>query len=63
MRVPGLLNDDNGHWAVSVEGVQNLPMDDGPADIQTTFFIEAKNWRPTLRGAIEAYLDESEEEG
>jgi hypothetical protein len=28
-----------------------------PIDIQTTFFVEAKDWKNTLREAINAYLD------
>lgn len=56
---PGIINDDNGHWTVSGSGVQNVPDGDGPSDIQTTFFIEAKDWKPTIREAIEAYLDEN----
>ena len=52
---PGLINDDNGHWAVAEDGVQNCPMGDEPVDIQTTFFIEAKDWHPTIREAIDAF--------
>ncbi|HEV8364578.1 MAG TPA: hypothetical protein VGQ52_13770 [Gemmatimonadaceae bacterium] len=55
---PGIINDDNGHWAVSDSGIQNVPMDDGPADINTTFFVTADQWKPTIREAIRAYLDE-----
>jgi hypothetical protein len=53
---PGIINDDNGHWAVSGSGVQNVPMGDDPVDIGTEFFVEAKDWKPTIREAIEAYL-------
>jgi len=38
---PNLLNDDNGHWAVSFEGYQTVP-DNEPSDIQSSFFIKAK---------------------
>lgn len=49
---PALVNDDNGRWAVSETGVQNIPLNDKPSDIQTTFFIEAKDWKPTVRQAL-----------
>lgn len=54
---PGLVNDDNGHWAVSGSGMQSVPMGDEPIDvIQTTFYIEAAQWEPSIREAIEKYL-------
>ncbi len=56
-KVPGLVNDDNGHWAVSASGIQRVCCGEDPVDVETTFFIEAKYWRPTIREAIEAYLD------
>jgi len=53
----GLINDDFGHWAVSGDGMQNVPKDVSiPNDIQTTFFIEAKDWYPTIREAIKAAM-------
>jgi hypothetical protein len=51
-----LVNDDFGHWAVVVNGMQNVP-DETPADIQTTFFVEKHEWKNTIREAIDAYLD------
>lgn len=52
----GLINDDNGHWAVSWDGVQNVPMGRGPSDIDTAFFIKKKAWRKTIRAAIDAAM-------
>jgi hypothetical protein len=54
---PGLINDDNGHWAVSEAGIQNV-VTGAPKDVQTTFFISAKQWRRSVRAAINAYLNE-----
>ena len=54
---PALLNDDNGHWAVSFEGIQNCP-DDGPCDISTAFFVEAGHWHNTIREAIDAAIQQ-----
>ncbi len=49
-----LINDDNGHWAMSWAGMQNVPEGDGPQDIQTSFFIEAKEWHDGVTEAIDA---------
>jgi hypothetical protein len=43
-------------------GIQNVPDDeDGPQDISTSFWVEAKDWKPTIREAIDAYLDAADE--
>lgn len=55
---PGLINDDNGHWAVSDSGIQNV-VTGAPKDVQTTFYIEAKMWRRTVRAAINAFLNDA----
>lgn len=54
---PGVINDDAGRWAVSEDGMQNVPDNDVPIDISTTFFVEADQWRPSIREAIRAWLD------
>lgn len=59
---PGIINDDAGRWAVSGSGVQNCPDGDEAIDIQTTFFVEAAEWQPTIRLAIEAYLTNCEKD-
>ena len=58
---PALLNDDNGHWAVSFEGIQNCP-DDGPCDISTAFFVDAGHWHNTIREAIDAAIQQPKED-
>ena len=50
----GLVSDDNGHWAVSFVGMQNVPEGTEPQDIATNFFVEAKEWRDSIREAIDA---------
>ena len=52
----GLINDDNGHWAVSETGMQTVPSPDGPCDIDTNFFVEAKEWKPTIRQALDSAI-------
>lgn len=49
---PGLIFDDNGHWALPLEGTQNCPMGPGPQDIATSFFIEGDMWAETAPLAI-----------
>ena len=52
-----LISDDMGHWAVSGDGFQtlsNLP----PDDVETTFFIEKKQWKKSLREAIDSAMTE-----
>lgn len=54
---PALLNDDNGHWAVSYEGTQNAPMQEGPQDIWTSFVVPESDWLGSPRDAIDAAID------
>ena len=58
----GLISDDAGHWAVSGSGTQNVAsgMRRKPIEIAATFFVEAKEWRKTIRGAIDAAIKEDE---
>lgn len=53
----GLLSDDAGSWAVTVNGVQNVVMDP-PGDVQTTFFVEEHEWKPSVREAIDAAIED-----
>jgi len=55
---PNLLNDDNGHWAVTCDGYQNVVFGDEPADVETSFFVVAKDWKNTPREALLTYLNE-----
>ena len=47
-----LISDDNGNWAISGEGMQDIP-DDPPGDMWTSFCIEKHAWKPTIREAID----------
>lgn len=31
-----------------------------PSDVNTTFFIEAKDWKPSVREALTAWIDKRE---
>jgi hypothetical protein len=57
---PNLLYDDNGHWAITGEGYQNVVTGE-PADLETHFMIEAKHWKNTIREALNDYLDYEED--
>ena len=48
----GLLFDDNGHWALVNDGMQNVPIGDEPEYIATTFFVEKELWCDTAPLAI-----------
>jgi hypothetical protein len=47
-----LINDDNGHWAMASDGIQNVPDGDDPADIATSFWVEKDLWADTAPMAI-----------
>jgi hypothetical protein len=55
---PGVIHDDNGHWAVSGDGFQEVSLGLEPHSIPTTFFVEAHLWRSSIREAINDYLNE-----
>lgn len=57
-QAPNLLYDDNGNWAVTSEGFQNVVSGDEPEDVETHFFLEANNWKSTPREALLHYLNE-----
>jgi hypothetical protein len=59
---PNLLNDDNGHWAISCKGIQNVVFGDEPEDVHTTVFVEAKYWKKTPKEALLFYLIDDNDE-
>lgn len=56
---PCLLYDDEGHWAISGEGFQEVALGD-PIDMHLTHFVEKKMWKDTIREALNYYLDNDE---
>lgn len=50
----GLVNDDEGAWAVAGTGSQNIRSTAGvqPAPLMTTYFIEPEWFKPTVREAV-----------
>jgi len=59
---PALIHDDNGHWAVSFDGFQNVPMGDEPQDTRTTFWVEKRYWKNSILEAVEYAKKEIDEE-
>jgi hypothetical protein len=59
---PSLLYDDNGNFAVGGDGTQNIDMfndskkDNDEANFHGTWWLKNKDWKHTIREAIEAYL-------
>ncbi len=51
-----VIHDDNSHWAVAFDGMQNVIRGDEPGDLDTHFFIDADKFRPTIREAIDAAI-------
>ena len=47
-----LVSDDHSHWVVATFGMQNLPKK-FPGDIDTSFFIKKKEWKKSIREAID----------
>jgi hypothetical protein len=54
-----LVSDDFGRWAVSHSGMQQIPEGiwDKPCDLGTSFWVEAHEWRASVREAIDARMD------
>ena len=57
---PSLLYDDNGHFAVSSEGTQNISLsDDGLLDNFSGYWKTPKtSWKKTIKEAVYWYLDD-----
>ncbi len=56
----GLISDDAGRWAISDGGIQNVPDPDNPIDIVSSFFVEAADWRNSVREAIQVAIDKDD---
>jgi hypothetical protein len=55
---PCLLYDDNGYFAISGSGFCSINPE--PADWEGVFTIEEKEWKPSIREALDYYLDYDE---
>jgi len=48
---PALVTDDNGHWAVSFIGIQNVSFK--KRDLDVMICVKTKQWKKTIRKAID----------
>lgn len=53
---PCLVYDDEGHWAVSMDGIQNVVIGP-PVDVSLDIFVGKDMWKDTIREAINYYLE------
>ena len=44
------FNNENKQWAVSLDGYQTEPLDDGVIDVVSTVYLN--RWQPTIREAL-----------
>lgn len=48
----GVISDDAGRFAVPSAGFQSCPDPRHPSAISSSFYVEAGDWKPTIREAI-----------
>lgn len=53
-----IVSDDDGRWACTTDGFQNVPESDGAFDLSTSFFIKKDQFRNSIREAIELAMEE-----
>lgn len=49
---PILAFDDNGHWAMTFDGLQNTIQGPEPQDLAATNFFNREFFQPTVRAAV-----------
>lgn len=52
-----LVSDDNGHWACTNAGTQNVCTGKKASDVMATFYIEKKEWKKSIREAIKSVME------
>ena len=55
-QAPCILYDDEGHFAITGDGFQNVVMGEA-TDVEIVHFVEKELWKDTMRGALDYYLD------
>jgi len=53
---PQLIYDDDGHWAVSEEGISNVIDTTKETYQQTTTVSDNKSWKDNIRDAVKYYI-------
>jgi len=59
---PNILYDDNGNFAVITDCFTSVSFGDDPVDMDMSFHVEARHWKPTIREAIKHYLEDFDPE-
>jgi hypothetical protein len=59
---PGLVHDDNGHWALSDTGAQEVADGGEPQDLWIAYLVLPNEWYNTPREAIQAAWDAQQED-
>lgn len=49
---PALVNDDNGHWAISFNGMSPVFDSDEPRDMDIVTFVDKAEWQNTIEEAL-----------
>ena len=55
---PSVIYDDNGHFAVSADGMQEIPVEEEKGTIGLTTIVEKEQWKDSPREALESFLNE-----
>jgi hypothetical protein len=58
---PSLISNDDGRWAVLVEGIQNMNAHEEPIDMIIECFIDKGYWKNNIRDAIIYFLEKISE--
>ena len=56
-----LISDDQGHWCLVEDGMQTIS-DDPPDNCSTMFYVKKKQWKSTIRKAIDSEIKKQNKE-
>jgi hypothetical protein len=59
---PNILYDDNGNFAVTSDCFSSVSYEEEPVDMDMSFHVPKEYWKPTIRKALHAYLEEFDPE-
>jgi hypothetical protein len=54
---PSLLYDDNGHFAVSGDGFQEVPLGNDPETIVISTLVKQEYWKKSPKEALKYYMN------
>lgn len=57
-QAPNLVYDDNGNFAITSAGIQEVTTE--LSDLAITSLVTKEQWKPTIREALDHYLDGDE---